>query len=149
MHAARELSAAGEIRGEGMYPFEFANVDMSMDSYRGSTVRLRYLLRVTVSRGMGGISEDFPMWVRNPCRQEMVEEPIKVSPVPFCANKLCVAPAIRSVACCPGPYVLAILPGQDSTLRRCQHPNSFRFACQRKATALRIRKSIVAPLAPF
>lgn len=28
-------------------------------------MRLRYYLRVTLSRGLGGASEDFPLWVRN------------------------------------------------------------------------------------
>ena len=49
-----------------------------MDSYRGNTVRLRYFLRVTVSRGMGGMAEEFSLWVQNVCKELPPPEPIKV-----------------------------------------------------------------------
>jgi Vacuolar protein sorting-associated protein 26 len=78
--AARELAPAGDIRGDSTFSFNFQSVDMSMDSYRGSTVRLRYLLRVTVARGMGGLSEDFPLWVVNSCAEMPPPEQIKARP---------------------------------------------------------------------
>lgn len=54
-----------------------------MDSYRGHTVRLRYMLKVTVSKSVGGFSQEFPLWVQNPCKMLPTEEPIKVRlPVP-------------------------------------------------------------------
>ena len=49
-----------------------------MDSYRGNTVRLRYVIRVTVSRGMGGFSDEFPIWVQNSCPEMPPQEQIKV-----------------------------------------------------------------------
>lgn len=67
-----------------MLPFEFNNVDASMDSYRGHTVRLRYVLKVTVSKSVGGFTQEFPLWVQNPCRSLPTEEPIKV-----CLHVLC------------------------------------------------------------
>ena len=62
---ARELSPPGDVRGDATFSFDFSNVDLSFDSYRGNTVRLRYYLRVTITRGMGGMSEEFPIWVAN------------------------------------------------------------------------------------
>lgn len=76
--AARELAPAGETHSGQQLPFEFSNVDASMDSYRGHTVRLRYVLRVTVSKSVGGFTQEFPLWVQNPCRSLPDEEPIKV-----------------------------------------------------------------------
>lgn len=77
--AARELAAGGEVHGQQSFPFEFTNVDTSMDSYRGTTARLRYVLRIVVSKGVGGFSQDFPVWVQNPSKSPPVDEPIKVN----------------------------------------------------------------------
>lgn len=74
----RELAAGGEVHGQQSYPFEFTNVDTSMDSYRGTTARLRYVLRIVVSKGVGGFSQDFPVWVQNPSKSPPVDEPIKL-----------------------------------------------------------------------
>jgi hypothetical protein len=76
--AARELAPGGEVHGSQSFPFEFSNVDTSMDSYRGTTARLRYILRVVISKGVGGISQDFPIWVQNPSQSPPIDEPIKV-----------------------------------------------------------------------
>ncbi|KAK9821137.1 hypothetical protein WJX81_006664 [Elliptochloris bilobata] len=62
----RDLAPAGDLTSPQTYPFEFDNVEMQYDSYRGLQVRLRYLLRVTVTRGYGAsVVKDFPFWVRN------------------------------------------------------------------------------------
>lgn len=74
----RELAPAGETHSEQTLPFEFNNVDASMDSYRGHTVRLRYVLKVTVSKSVGGFNQEFPLWVQNPCTALPTEEPIKL-----------------------------------------------------------------------
>lgn len=37
----RELKAAGELSDIEMYPFEFTNVDMLYESYRGKQARCR------------------------------------------------------------------------------------------------------------
>ena len=66
------------MHGEQSFSFEFGNVDTSMDSYRGTTARLRYILRVVVSKGVGGFSQDFPVWVQNPSKSPPADEPIKV-----------------------------------------------------------------------
>lgn len=63
----RELAPPGEFTSTTSYPFDFKNVEMQYDSYRGLQVRCRYLLRVTVTgKGMTPDSKkEFPFWVRN------------------------------------------------------------------------------------
>ncbi|KAG9451449.1 hypothetical protein H6P81_011414 [Aristolochia fimbriata] len=47
---ARELEVPGEIYEWKTYPFEFSSVEMPYESYNGVNVRLRYVLKVTISR---------------------------------------------------------------------------------------------------
>jgi vacuolar protein sorting-associated protein 26 len=62
----RELDPAGELSSSKVYPFEFSRVDLLYESYNGINVRLRYLLRVTVTRTYAGsCCKDFKFWVRN------------------------------------------------------------------------------------
>ncbi|KAK9823987.1 hypothetical protein WJX72_006812 [[Myrmecia] bisecta] len=62
----RDLAPPGEIIAPQTFTFEFNNVDLQYDSYRGLQARLRYLLRVTVTRGYGTTTvKDFYFWVRN------------------------------------------------------------------------------------
>eukprot|EP00884_Botryococcus_braunii_P015314 jgi/Botrbrau1/2466/Bobra.0226s0025.1 len=76
----RELAPPGEISASTTFPFEFANVEMQYESYRGLQVRVRYLLRVTVSRGYGSsIVKDFAFWVRN--YSAVPEEPGNLPPI--------------------------------------------------------------------
>jgi hypothetical protein len=46
----RELEAAGELNADKQYPFEFANVEKAFETYSGTNVRLRYFLRVKITR---------------------------------------------------------------------------------------------------
>jgi len=46
----RELETAGELTQDKQYPFEFANVEKSFETYSGTNVRLRYFLRVKITR---------------------------------------------------------------------------------------------------
>lgn len=46
----RELEDAGELTTDKLYPFEFNNVDKAFESYSGNNVRLRYFLRVKITR---------------------------------------------------------------------------------------------------
>lgn len=76
----RDLAAPGDLPAQQSFPFSFENVEMQHDSYLGLKVRLRYLLRVTVSRGLGqSTSKDFPFWVRNYRPTPPLGDPIKVS----------------------------------------------------------------------
>ncbi|GKV28834.1 hypothetical protein SLEP1_g37828 [Rubroshorea leprosula] len=46
----RELDVPGELYERKTYPFEFSTVEMPYESYNGVNVRLRYILKVTISR---------------------------------------------------------------------------------------------------
>ncbi|KAL2650187.1 hypothetical protein R1flu_018315 [Riccia fluitans] len=62
----RELDVPGEIVDRKIYPFEFSTVEMPYESYNGVNVRLRYILKVTISRSYAtNIVEYKDFWVRN------------------------------------------------------------------------------------
>jgi len=46
----RELESAGELTESKKYPFEFKNAEKQFETYSGNNVKLRYFLRVKVSR---------------------------------------------------------------------------------------------------
>jgi len=46
----RELETSGELTSDKAYPFEFANVEKAFETYSGTNVRLRYFLRVKITR---------------------------------------------------------------------------------------------------
>lgn len=46
----KELETAGVLYSDKQYSFDFATVDKPYDSYTGLNVRLRYFLKVTVTR---------------------------------------------------------------------------------------------------
>ncbi|PNG99332.1 Vacuolar protein sorting-associated protein 26, partial [Tetrabaena socialis] len=75
----RELSPSGDLSASKTFPFEFRNVELQHDSYRGQQVRCRYLLRVTVlGKGMTPDSKrDFPIWIRNYEKLHEAAAPIK------------------------------------------------------------------------
>ncbi|PPD96695.1 hypothetical protein GOBAR_DD06269 [Gossypium barbadense] len=50
----RELDIPGELYERKTYPFEFSTVEMPYESYNGVNVRLRYILKVTISRNYVG-----------------------------------------------------------------------------------------------
>lgn len=78
----RDLAPPGELHSLQTFPFEFRSVEMQYESYRGMQVRLRYMLRVTVVRGLGqSVVKDYPFWVQNPTEDiPPAGDPIKVGP---------------------------------------------------------------------
>ncbi|KAF2153072.1 vacuolar protein sorting-associated protein 26 [Myriangium duriaei CBS 260.36] len=58
-----ELAAPGELQHPHTFPFHFKNVEKPYESYSGINVRLRYFLRVTVSRRMGEVIREKDLWV--------------------------------------------------------------------------------------
>jgi vacuolar protein sorting-associated protein 26 len=62
-----ELEPPGSFaQGEKNYPFEFPKVDKQYESYNGINVRLRYYLRVTISRNYASnIVKETDLWVQN------------------------------------------------------------------------------------
>jgi vacuolar protein sorting-associated protein 26 len=61
----RELEVPGEITESKTYPFEFANVDKSYETYQGNNVKLRYFLRVVIQRQFLPIKKIMDFQVQN------------------------------------------------------------------------------------
>lgn len=76
----RELAPPGELPNAVTFPFEFRNVEMQYDSYRGQQVRCRYLIKVTVTgKGMVPDSKkEAGLWLRNYEEPSEAAAPIKM-----------------------------------------------------------------------
>ncbi|KAK6262546.1 hypothetical protein QUC31_008362 [Theobroma cacao] len=75
----RELDVPGDIYERKTYPFEFSTVEMPYETYNGVNVRLRYVLKVTVSRNYGGsIVEYQDFMVRNYSPAPSINNSIKM-----------------------------------------------------------------------
>lgn len=110
----RELDPPGDMTGSKVYPFEFSRVDLLYESYNGINVRLRYLLRVTVTRMYASTcTRDFPLWVRNthtvPTINNSIKMEVRLPPRPVVSHLSVVCASLLSskqvVAdrSCPGP----------------------------------------------
>ncbi|EGG10668.1 uncharacterized protein MELLADRAFT_33670 [Melampsora larici-populina 98AG31] len=60
-----ELAAPGELKSIQTYDFEFKNVEKQYESYQGINVKLRYFIRVTVSRRMADVVKERDLWVHS------------------------------------------------------------------------------------
>ncbi|XP_055820420.1 vacuolar protein sorting-associated protein 26A isoform X2 [Solanum dulcamara] len=75
----RELDVPGEIYERKTYPFEFSTVEMPYETYNGVNVRLRYILKITISRGYAGsIVEYQDFMVRNYSPPPSINNSIKM-----------------------------------------------------------------------
>jgi len=75
----RELDAPGLLYNEKSYPFDFSNIQKPYESYSGLNVKLRYFLRVTVSKQYGSSSskeQDF--WVQHLQPEPEINNSIKM-----------------------------------------------------------------------
>ncbi|GAB2282498.1 Vacuolar protein sorting-associated protein 26B [Dionaea muscipula] len=63
----RELDVPGEIYEKKLYSFEFSTVEMPYETYNGVNVRLRYVLKVTISRGYAGSLIEYQDFVVHNC----------------------------------------------------------------------------------
>jgi len=59
----QELAAPGDLQHPQTFEFEFKNVEKQYESYNGINVKLRYFLRVTVSRRMADVIREKDIWV--------------------------------------------------------------------------------------
>lgn len=59
----QELAAPGELLHPQSFPFNFKNVEKQYESYNGINVKLRYFVRVTVSRRMADVVREKDLWV--------------------------------------------------------------------------------------
>ena len=59
----QELAAPGDLQHPQTFDFNFKNVEKQYESYNGINVKLRYFVRVTVSRRMADVIREKDMWV--------------------------------------------------------------------------------------
>ncbi|CAI4217107.1 unnamed protein product [Parascedosporium putredinis] len=59
----QELAAPGELQHPQTFEFNFKNVEKQYESYNGINVKLRYYVRVTVSRRMADVIREKDIWV--------------------------------------------------------------------------------------
>jgi len=62
---SQELAAPGELRQAQTFDFGFKNVEKQFESYQGINVKLRYLIRVTVSRRLADVVKEKEIWVHS------------------------------------------------------------------------------------
>lgn len=59
----QELAAPGDLQHPQAFDFNFKNIEKQYESYSGINVRLRYFVRVTVSRRMADVIREKDIWV--------------------------------------------------------------------------------------
>ncbi|KAL6717937.1 Vacuolar protein sorting-associated protein 26 [Lecanora helva] len=59
----QELAAPGDLQHPQTFPFNFKNVEKQYESYNGINVKLRYFVRVTVSRRIAEVVREKDIWV--------------------------------------------------------------------------------------
>lgn len=63
LNLVHELAAPGELQHPHSFAFHFKNVEKAHESYGGINVKLRYLLRATVSRRIADVLREKEIWV--------------------------------------------------------------------------------------
>lgn len=74
----KDLDRPGELMQNMSYPFEFANVEKPYESYTGTNVRLRYFLRVTITRRLSDIVKEMDIIVHTLYSYPEVDSSIKM-----------------------------------------------------------------------
>lgn len=74
----QELAAPGELLHPQSFPFNFKNVEKQYESYNGINVKLRYFVRVTVSRRMADVIREKDLWVYSYRMPPETNSPIKM-----------------------------------------------------------------------
>lgn len=59
----QELAAPGDLQHPQAFDFNFKNIEKQYESYNGINVKLRYFVRVTVSRRMADVIREKDIWV--------------------------------------------------------------------------------------
>jgi vacuolar protein sorting-associated protein 26 len=62
---SQELAAPGEMRQAQTFDFSFKNIEKQHESYHGINVKLRYFVRVLISRRIADVSKDREIWVHS------------------------------------------------------------------------------------
>jgi vacuolar protein sorting-associated protein 26 len=61
----QELASPGEMRTASSFDFEFKNVEKAFESYNGINVKLRYFIRVSISRRLADVVKEKDIWVHS------------------------------------------------------------------------------------
>ncbi|KIJ39211.1 hypothetical protein M422DRAFT_31107 [Sphaerobolus stellatus SS14] len=62
---SQELAAPGEMRQAQTFDFNFKNVEKQYESYQGINVKLRYFVRLTISRRLADVTKERELWVHS------------------------------------------------------------------------------------
>ncbi|KAF8581112.1 vacuolar protein sorting-associated protein 26 [Ramaria rubella] len=62
---SQELAAPGDMRQAQTFDFHFKNVEKQYESYQGINVKLRYFVRLTISRRLADVSKEKDLWVHS------------------------------------------------------------------------------------
>jgi vacuolar protein sorting-associated protein 26 len=75
----RELEPPGELNQNKEYPFEFCNVEKQHETYRGINVKLRYFIRVKITRQYApNVVKEVDFAVQNLHKEPTVNQSIKM-----------------------------------------------------------------------
>nr|XP_054757004.1 vacuolar protein sorting-associated protein 26B-like [Lytechinus pictus] len=74
----KELARPGELTQSTSYPFEFLNVEKPYESYTGANVRLRYFLRVTITKRLTDTVREMDLVVHTLSHYPEVNSSIKM-----------------------------------------------------------------------
>lgn len=66
-HLSNSLAAEGKLIGGEIeeFPFEFKRIEITHESYNGRHLQLKYFVKVTVKRGLGDVTSQRTIWVRD------------------------------------------------------------------------------------
>ncbi|PTD12110.1 Vacuolar protein sorting-associated protein 26 [Fusarium culmorum] len=67
----QELAAPGELQHPQTFDFNFKNVEKQYESYNGINVKLRYFVRVTVSRRMADVIREKDIWMNSSIKMDV------------------------------------------------------------------------------
>lgn len=74
LSVAQELVPPGELMGLNVYSFEFNNIQKMYESYLGTSVKLRYVVRATIKK-RANVTKEREIWVRTKQKLEIIQEP--------------------------------------------------------------------------
>lgn len=66
------------MRESMTFDFQFKNVEKQYDTYHGQNIKLRYFVRITISRRMSEIVQEKDVWVHSYRMPPEINESIKM-----------------------------------------------------------------------
>ena len=75
---SQELAAPGELGTSSTMEFDFKSIEKQYESYHGTNVKLRYIVRVTVAKRLSNIVAEKELWVHSYRMPPSVNDSIKM-----------------------------------------------------------------------